>query len=361
MLSIFSVFLPIRPVPTVRATDPWMKAATGTDLGGVIHFPSKLGSSDWPQAEAALDRLKLTLGTNAYVRWDGLWHEANWNPSAPYGYARNRRIVGLIGQRGLRSLMTLIPHPWPGSEWDTRSAANRDWGAPKPEWFARIAGRYRDAVTDYRTALQENRMPESQSAVQFGNEPASGHPGGDGTLPRGTWSGHALWKELNRDPSFYGNLQVVAPALSMLDEPSANVELATSVIPKESDWTARIDRRAMHFRFYRPDLTTPDAYAAAYVAELQRRSALVLAQPWPHGSQTREATRRDGLWITEGYVASGDAPTPWTDSWRAMLKRVRAGVPGVRVFFAYRFHPAGGPGELDWKIPVAAQRPLGSP
>ena len=331
-----------------------------TELGGVIHFPSKLDEATWPQAEAALDRLKLTLGARAYVRWDGLWHEANWDPDRPYGYARNRRIVDLIASRGLHSLMVLVPHPWPGSVWDG-GPTSRDWGAPKPEWSLRIAQRYREAVFAYRDALSADGMTESENAVQFGNEPASGNPGGDGTLPLGTWSGHALWTEINRDSSAYGKLQVVAPAYSMLETPYAQTEIDTSRVPTGSDWTARVDRRAMHFRYYQPNAATPTAYAQGYTVELKRRATLALNLPFPQGSAQRQISRRDGLWITEGYVASGDSPESRAEAWRLVLQSVRAGIPGVRVYFAYCFYPNGagsGPAGLDWGVPIEAQRPL---
>ncbi len=345
-----------RPLPYLSSTG----AVPSTELGGVMHFPAKMNESGWPETEAALDRLKTTLGPNAYVRWDVLWHEANWEPDRPYGYDRVRHIVGLLKRRGLRSLMGIIPHPWPGSVWDA-GQSGREWGAPKPEWFPKIAERYRETVVAYREALQENGMSEAANAVQWGNEPASGHPGGNAKLPQGTWSGHALWAELNKEPSFYGKLQVVSPALSMLDQPAGTLEMTTSVIPRGRDWTGPVDRRAMHFRFYSPASESPAAYAQAYVAELKRRSAVVLALPWPSGSPSKEASRHDGLWITEGYVASGDAPEPHATAWRQVLTQVRKGVPGVRVFFAYRFHPAGGPGGLDWRIPLAAQKPLPPP
>ncbi|RYG31018.1 hypothetical protein EON81_23790 [bacterium] len=350
---------PSAPAGDVASERTWLRTPV-TNLGGVILFPSKLSDPQWSEAEAALDRLKLTLGPNAYVRWDGLWHEANWNPGLSYGYARNRYIVDLIASRGLRSLMNLVPHPWPGSDWDG-GPTTRDWGAPKPEWFPQIGRRYREAVVSYRNALQANGLSEAENAVQFGNEPASGHPGGNGTLPRGTWSGHALWTEINQDPSAYGDLQVIAPAYSMLETEFGQTEIETSAVPPGSDWTGPVHRRAMHFRYYRPTAASPATYAQGYVAEMNQRAALVKSLPFPQGSRARQITRGDGLWITEGYVASGDTPEPRAESWRAVLQRVRKGVPGVRVYIAYCFYPTGaasGPGGLDWSLPLEARRPL---
>lgn len=349
-----------RPFPHPSAQRSSESKESTTELGGVIHFPSKLSEPGWPEAEAALDRLKATLGAGAYVRWDALWHESNWEPNRPYGYDRLRHVVGLLARRDLRSLVVLIPHPWPGSGWDG-GPTSRDWGAPKPEWFPTIALRYREAVDAYRGALRDNGMSEASNAVQWGNEPASGHPGGDGTLARGTWSGHALWTELNRDPSFYGALQVISPALSMLDESSGTLEVNTSAIRAGLDWTGPVDRRAMHFRFYRPQASDPSMYAQEYIVELGRRSAAVQTLPWPQGSPAKESSRREGLWVTEAYIASGDTPEPRAESWRRVLAEVKKGIPGVRVFFAYRFHPAGGPGGLDWQIPIEAQVPIGRP
>ncbi len=328
-------------------------------LGAAIHFPNGAApQADWDAAEAAAARVRETFGPGAFVRWDGLWHEIWWNPGASYGYARAERALALLKRQGLRSLMEFTPHPWPGSGWDG-APTNRDWGHPLPEWFPAIADRYRRSIAWYREALAANAMPEGENAVQWGNEPASGHPGGDGTLPRGTWSAHALWYELHRGGGdLYGDLTVASPALSMLDEPVAATELATARVPEGLDWTAPVDRRAMHFRFYHPELKSPRAYADAYVAELARRAALVLAEPYPAGTGRKALNRAEGLWITEGYIASGDCPEPRAECWRLVFQRIKAGVPGVNGYFAYRFYPDTLQDGLDWSVPPDARVPI---
>ena len=330
-------------------------------MGAMIHFPSATApQADWDAAEAAVGRVRLTFGRGAVVRWDGLFHEIWWWPDRAPNTARDARVLALLNRQGLRSLMDLVPHPWPGSGWDG-GPTSRDWGAPLPAWFPTIAARYQESVAWYRGALQANRMSERDNAVQFGNEPASGHPGGNGTLPRGTWSGHRLWATLHQGGgAFYGTLNVVSPALSMLDEPSGARELATARIPSDADWSAPIDRRAMHFRFYHPELASPQAYADAYVAELARRAALVLNEPFPAGTGSKAVTRAQGVWVTEGYIADGDCPEPRAECWRLVFSKIRAGVPGVAGFLAYRFHPAIASESPDFAVPLDAQVPIGS-
>ena len=338
---------------------------TATQLCGLIHFPNKLNSPGWDAAEDALSKLRTTLGPGAIVRWDGLFHEANWYPHFFIGYGRDHQVLALINKYGLRSLMDIVPHPWYGSGWDndrdlTPVPVNRPWGKIPANWRPLIAQRYREMILDYRNALAANGMPESENAIQFGNEPAAGHPGGDDSLPRGTWSGHPLWYALNQDPSFYGDLQVIAPAISMADESAARREFATSSVPKQYNWTPRVDHKAMHFRYYNPRALTPEAYAQGYVNELKRRARLVLSLGWPRGN-SRQAQISEGLWVTEGYVASGDCPEPRAECWRRVLKKVSQGVPGVLVYTAYRFYPTGGPDGLDWSLPQEAMVSLDSP
>lgn len=330
-----------RPLPAV------VSAPATTELGGVIHFPAKLEERGWADAEAALDRLRSTLGANAYVRWDMLWHETHWGPDGgqAFGAERIRRIVGMLGERKLRSLMTFIPHPWPGSAWERPDGdgqgSKRDWGSVPPEWNAKIAARTRESLAIYRAALRANGMSEAANAVQFGNEPASGHPGGNGTLPRGTWSDHVLWAELNREPAMYGDLQVVAPALSMLDQPTGALELRTARAGAES-WAGPVTRWAMHFRHHRPALGGA-AYARSYVEEMGRRARLVLGAFADVPASKAKAESRARLWVTEAYVAEGDLAGERAPAIAEINRLLLAGaVPEVQHLLWYRVHPLDG-------------------
>ncbi|RYG64674.1 hypothetical protein EON77_19445 [bacterium] len=157
---------------------------------------------------------------------------------------------------------------------------------------------------------------------------------------------------------------MIAPAYSMLDEKAAPVEVTTSRVPEGQDWTAPVDRRAMHFRFYSPESGSPSLYASQYATELARRAAFVQNLPFPTGARTEQASRANGLWVTEGYVVEGDAPAPRAESWRAVLQKVKAGIPNVRVFIAFTFYPTGdlaGPALKGWDIPFDAPTPVVNP
>ena len=259
----------------------------------MIHFPAKL-NEDWAPSEAAARDAAQMLGAGAWLRFDYLWHEHNWEPFAPADNARLERIIGICKREKLRPLMNIIPHPWPGSEWAAPWQPKRDWGDPDPRMFPWIARRYAEDVAAYRAVLRANGIAETDAALQFGNEPASGHPGGNGQLPEGTWSAAALWTQC-RALADYGALHVVSPALSMQDHaPEVALRERETARAGAENWSAPVSSWALHNRVYRPDLAG-DEYADFYVQTLQSRARTTL-DLWPKGDKSHQSERDKGVW-----------------------------------------------------------------
>ena len=333
------------------------KAALATEQGTLIHFPAKL-SDDWAPTEAAVKDAAQMLGKGAWLRFDNLWHEQNWEPFAPVGHARMAKIVGICQRAGFKPLMDIIPHPWPGSEWAAPWAPPRGWGDPDPRMFPWIARRYTETIAAYREILKANGIAEKDAAVQFGNEPAAGHPGGNENLPQGTWSGAALWQECNRAAQ-YGNLNVIAPAFSMQDHPAeVATREQTSALIDAQQWTAPVTSWALHNRVFHPDLSG-EGYAQEYTRQLEARAHLVAGLAWPQGDKGHAASRAGGVWVTEGYVAVGDAGGDRAQAVKAVAERIKQGVPGVAVFIWYRWFPAAPAGEVQWQFDPASKAALG--
>ena len=331
-------------------------ASRATEMGTLIHFPAKM-DENWAPAEAAAVDAAKVFGKGAWLRFDGLWHDQHFEPFAPKGSERVEKIVGLCKRHNLRPLMNLIPHPWPTSAWTAAwREPKRDWGDPDPQAFPWIARRYAETVAQYRAALKKAGIAEKDAAIQWGNEPAAGHPGGNGQLPQGTWSAAALWTQCNQAAK-YGALNVVSPALSMQDAPPeiAARERSTAVIDAEK-WSFPVTSWAFHNRVYRADLSG-EAYADEYLKILTNRAKVVADVGWPAGDAAHAKSRARGLWVTEGYVAQGDAGGVRADAVRALAKRIKRGVPGVAVFIWYRWHPSANSDgtALQWEYDAASK------
>lgn len=331
-------------------------AARATEMGTLIHFPAKL-DENWAPAEAAAAEAAKVFGKGAWLRFDGLWHDQHFEPFAPKGAERVEKIVGICKRNNLRPLMNLIPHPWPTSAWTAAwREPKRDWGDPDPQAFPWIARRYAETVAQYRAALKKAGIAEKDAAIQFGNEPAAGHPGGNGKLPQGTWSAAALWTQCNQAAK-YGALNVVSPALSMQDAPPeiAARERRTAVVDADK-WSSPVTSWAFHNRVYRPDLSGA-AYADEYFKVLTQRAQIVAAVGWPKGDVAHAQTRARGEWVTEGYVAQGDVGGVRAEAVRAVARRLKEGVPGVAVFIWYRWYPATNPdgSALLWQFDDASK------
>lgn len=329
--------------------------ARATEMGTLIHFPAKMDGDGWPEAEAAAADAAKTFGKSAWLRFEYLWHERHWEPFAPTTQERLQKIIGICKRNGLRPLTSLVPHPWPGSEWAAPWQPPRAWGDPDPRMFPWIAQMYAADVAQYRQILKEAGIAETDAAIQMGNEPAAGHPGGNDNLPLGTWSDSALWIQVNAAAD-YGALNVISPAISMQDHPEVEAarERTTAVIDADK-WTAPITAWAFHNRVYRPDLSG-EAYADLYTQLLAERVKTVGAL-WTKGDAKHAKMRARGLWVTEGYIASGDAGGVRADAVRAVAKRIKAGIPGLAVFIWYRWHPLASPDgtALEWRYDDASK------
>jgi hypothetical protein len=327
-----------------------------TEQGTLIHFPAKM-DEDWAPAEAAAKDAAATFGKRSWLRFDNLWHEQNWEPFAPAGHARMAKIIGICKRENLRPLMSIIPHPWPGSPWFASYKPARDWGDPEPGSFPWITRRYAETIVAYRATLKANGIAESDAAVQFGNEPASGHPGGNGTLPEGTWSAQPLWAQINAACD-YGALNVISPALSMQDHKEEVAARERDTAAKDSAlWSAPVTNFALHNRIFRPDLAG-QAYADDYIRVLSARAATV-ANLWPKGTGTIAHKRAAGVWVTEGYIAVGDSGGDRAEAARALAQKIKAGVPGVAVFIWYRWFPSAPEGQVQWQFDEASRKAIG--
>lgn len=330
--------------------------ARATEQGTLIHFPSKM-EEDWAPAEAAAKDAAEVLGKGAWLRFDYLWHDINWEPFVPKGPERVAKIIGICKREGLKPLMNIVPHPWPTSPWFPSYNKPRDWGDPVSGSFPWIARRYSEGVAAYRDALKAHGIAETDAAIQFGNEPASGHPGGNGSLPQGTWSIQPLWAQINA-ASDYGDLNVISPAVSMQDHKEEIASRERETAQKDAaSWSAKVTNFALHNRVFRPDLSG-QAYADEYVRLLSARAKTV-AELWPKGTGEIAKKREKGLWVTESYIAVGDSGGDRAENARVLARKVRAGVPGVAVFIWYRWHPSAPEGQVQWQFDEASRKAIG--
>ncbi|MER3497012.1 MAG: hypothetical protein C4320_09850 [Armatimonadota bacterium] len=320
--------------------------AKATEVGTVLDFPAKL-TEDWAPSEAAATTIAPTLGPNAWLRFDLLWHEVHWNPKGTADYARLDKLVGICQTNGLRPMMQVTPLPWPGSSW---LEGNLPWGVLRDQDIPAIAVRYAEDITAFRDILRRRGMPEENAAVQFGNEPASGHPGGDSRLPPGTWRGANLWAAMGANTN-YGRLRVIGPALSMQDHPPemAEVERASAVV-NAREWSAPVKNLALHHRVYAPALSGA-AYGDEYIRQLTARVALVRSLDWG-------AAKNRAVAVTEGYVAPGDAGGDRASALAAVGARLKEGVPNLDIYLFYKWFPKGNFDGIAWGLTEADRAAL---
>lgn len=330
-----------------------------TELGGVIEFPSinEMTPADapkWDAAEAAAKEMGATFRAiqptgDIWLRTDALFHESAWDPMDVDPRSRERlgRIAAICKRTGLSPNMGVTPHPWATSPWFPPYYPSATWGDGSrftPLRRSLIATHYARIVAEYLDALKASGIPYSHAALQFGNEPASGHPGGNGLLPRGMWqdADADLWAACNA-AARYSTLNVISPAISMDDQPQfAQVE-RDSAAKGRAKWQYPVGGIAFHNRVFRNDLAG-DAYAAEYLRVTADRAGRVLAS-WDGLKTTkgRAATRAAGAWITEAYVAEGDCGGDRAEAVAAIFRRIATeGIPNVRVFTLYRFYPEEG-------------------
>lgn len=337
-------------------------------IGAQIHFPAKLYpigdqtqadvNEAWRLAWLATDAARRDLGAGSSIRWDGLWHEADWVPWLPYGWERNVHIIEGLRARGLRSLLGLTANPWPTSGWGNPPEG---WGALDPEQIPWAAKRLAERVGDYRAALAASGFSESESAIQIGNEPATPHPGSDPRGQNGEWV-ETIRRNLRECFSAMrpGGLEVISPAWSKQDHSPAIATLERTSSAIEADWARFCDRRALHHRFYQPDAASPAAYAQGWVAALRSRAQTILALdlPEPPGARRRER-QASALWATETYVASSDCPgglagmgACWREVVELLLENPPPEICGLIVYRYWGRDPY--PGGLRWDVPDGA-------
>ena len=309
-------------------------------LGVNVHAPAKWrpeearGREEWRAFEALL--AELPRGTP--VRVGLLFHEWAWSKHQGYGFEHVAAKIAAMARAGLPVVWEVTPLPWPGAPgWAPATV----WGAVAERDFDELDRRFKTFVGLVREHMAKNGLPERGTKFHLGNEPGSGHPGGNAGLPVGEWWERTgrLYERMIRGTDF-GAMTLVLPALSFQDH-----DAATALLERESAGPilrklARAKRGggalgSIHHRLHAPHLP-PAAYASEWLRLLGARLAV-----------TREVSGRDAV-ATEVYLFREDRGVA-DDRGEILRLLARDLPPGV---FLYRV----GPGVID----PTAQLPVGA-
>ena len=343
LLTSFAPALPPGSViaPFAAAHVRQAKSAVVNPLGVNVHAPAKyLPDNPANMAEwAAFDALLASLPKGTPIRVPLYWYEWAWSKTTVYGFEHIDAKVRYIAKYDLPVIWEGTPLPWAGSWWSPIAV----WGAVALEDFPELVKRFGLGMTLLRQSMAKYGMPEKGTKFHLGNEPASGHPGGNIGLPKGEWYDRvgSLYEQMVKGADF-GGLTLVLPSLSMQDH---DADTALRERTSAQPFLRKIARAkkgggaiaSTHMRLHAPNVSTV-AYAAAWLDRLGK-----------YLKTARDLSGRPNAIATEVYLFREDRPANLDD--RAEILRIVAPKlpPGT---FLYRVGP--GPSDPSTQLPVDA-------